>query len=486
MKMKITAYKKVLPILLISSNLLTGISQQTADSLLKYKEIADRNNPEVLLKFNDYQAALQKVPQAGSLNDPELSAGVFLTPMELMSGNQLAEFTLMQMFPWFGVLSSAKDEMSLMAKAKYEVYLDSKLQVGYDLQRTWYELYKIRKQINISEKNIAILKSIETIAITRYKSAAQTGSAQATQKPALSSASSPVNNGVNGGMEGMGSGKTGTSTSGTTVAGSSMEQGSMGTTSGVTSLDDLYQIQIETGELQNNIESLRSLENTIRARFNSYLNRKPETSVSTPEILIQDSLGIPVKNITDSLHTNNPMLVMLKYEKLSLEAREKMVSRMGYPMVGAGINYSLINKAEMSTSPMNGKDMIMPMVKLTLPIYRRKYNAMRTEAELNKTSVDLNYSALVNSLQNEFYQAIQLLQDSERRIKLYSSQFELSVKSLNLKVKSFSVSSAGLTDVLRLRQQTLDYEYKQTEAVTEYNTAVAWIRRLGNLNNSSN
>jgi outer membrane protein TolC len=159
---------------------------------------------------------------------------------------------------------------------------------------------------------------------------------------------------------------------------------------------------------------------------------------------------------------------------------------MGYPMVGAGINYSLINKAEMSTSPMNGKDMIMPMVKLTLPIYRRKYNAMRTEAELNKTSVDLNYSALVNSLQNEFYQAIQLLQDSERRIKLYSSQFELSVKSLNLKVKSFSVSSAGLTDVLRLRQQTLDYEYKQTEAVTEYNTAVAWIRRLGNLNNSSN
>jgi len=32
--------------------------------------------------------------------------------------------------------------------------------------------------------------------------------------------------------------------------------------------------------------------------------------------------------------------------------------------------------------------------------------------------------------------------------------------------------------VLRIRQQTLDYEFKQVEAVTDYNTAIAWIKRL--------
>ena len=121
--------------------------------MYKYLEIAAKNNPTVSQKFSEYQAALKKIPQVGSLSDPELSLGVFLSPMELVNGNQVADIRLMQMFPWFGVLKNAKDEMSLMAKAKFELFRDSKLQVFYDVQRTWYELYKVQKDINISEKN---------------------------------------------------------------------------------------------------------------------------------------------------------------------------------------------------------------------------------------------------------------------------------------------------------------------------------------------
>jgi len=80
-------------------------------------------------RFNEYQAALQKIPQVNSLPDPQLEMGVFLSPMELMAGNQVADIKLMQMFPWFGTLKNAKDEMSLMAKAKYEAFVDAKLQV---------------------------------------------------------------------------------------------------------------------------------------------------------------------------------------------------------------------------------------------------------------------------------------------------------------------------------------------------------------------
>jgi hypothetical protein len=48
-------------------------------------------------------------------------------------------------------------------------------------------------------------------------------------------------------------------------------------------------------------------------------------------------------------------------------------------------------------------------------------------------------------------------------------------------MKSFSVSGSTLTDVLRVRQQTLDYELKQVDAIADLNTAVAWLNRLGNL-----
>jgi outer membrane protein TolC len=132
----------------------------------------------------------------------------------------------------------------------------------------------------------------------------------------------------------------------------------------------------------------------------------------------------------------------------------------------------------MSTSSMNGKDMIMPMVTVTLPIYRKKYNAMQTEADLLKTATSRNYQATANSLQTEYYQAVQLYQDAQRRVKLYENQYQLASKSLDLILKSFSTSSSGLTDVLRVRQQTLDYELKQVEAVADLNTSIAWLKRL--------
>ena len=45
-------------------------------------------------------------------------------------------------------------------------------------------------------------------------------------------------------------------------------------------------------------------------------------------------------------------------------------------------------------------------------------------------------------------------------------------------LKSFSTSSSGLTDVLRVQQQTLDYEFRQVEAIADFNTAIAWLKRL--------
>lgn len=92
--------------------------------------------------------------------------------MELMDGNQVADIKLMQMFPWFGVIKNAKDEMSLMAKAKYETFVDAKLQVFYEVQTSWLDLYKVRRNIEISSRNIELLKTIERLSLAKFRSGA--------------------------------------------------------------------------------------------------------------------------------------------------------------------------------------------------------------------------------------------------------------------------------------------------------------------------
>jgi len=475
--MKTKAYKRILFILVALFSWFTGRSQQQPDSLFNYLEIAAKNNPTVLQRYYEYEAALQKVPQVGSLPDPDVSLGVFLSPMELLSGNQIADIRLMQMFPWFGVLKSAKDEMSLMAKAKYESFRDAKFQLFYDTQRTWYEMHKIKQNIRISEKNIEILRTIERLAIARFKAGPSAGN------PSSSARFSPPASGLgtssgSTGMNTMGSSSGNTSGSVSNQASSAMPGNPMGSSSGSSGLSDVYRIQIEINDVQNNIELLKSQWNTMAAQFNSYLNRPPEAVVTIPDTLIADNFELSLFALSDSALDNNPMLGMLQYEKQSLDARRQMVTKMGYPMVGLGVNYSVINKSAMSTSAMNGRDMIMPMVTATLPIYRKKYLAMQAEAALLKSSNSQNYEATANGLKTEYYQALQLDQDARRRIKLYADQYRLASKSLDIMIKSFASSGTDLTDILRVRQQTLDYEYKQMEAVADYNTSVAWLKRL--------
>lgn len=476
--MKITAYKNILLAFIGACGWFVASSQKQPDSLLQYLVISAKNNPTVQQKFYEYQAALQKVPQVGALPDPELNVGVFIQPMELVDGRQNADIKLMQMFPWFGTLKSAKDEMSLMAKAKFESFRDAKLQVFYDVKRNWYELQKVQQDIRISEKNLDILHTIERLTLVKFKAAPAGGTSNPGSGTTNSAGSAQNSSGNSQGMQTMGGNSGGQPGASSTQSSSAMQSASMGSSTGGSGLADLYRIQIEIGELENNIELLKTQRNTIEARFNAFLNRRSDSPVQLPEQLIPDSLGLSLLAVTDSMLTNNPMLGMLQYEQQSLDARQKMVTKMGYPMMGLGLNYSVISKSAMSTSSMNGKDMIMPMATVTLPIYRNKYNAMKTEAELLKSANKENYQATANSLQTNYYEAVQLFKDGQRRVKLYNSQSDLAGKTLDIMLKGFSTSAVPLTDILRVRQQLLDYEFKKIEAVADYNTAISWLQRL--------
>lgn len=445
----------------------TSFQAQT-DSLESYLSIAAKNNPSLLQKYSEYQAALQKVPQVGTLPNPELSLGVYLSPMELISGKQYADIKLMQMFPWFGTLKAAKDEMSLMAKARYETMQDTKAQLFYEVQQAWFNFYKIDQNVRIAKKNLEILQTVERLALVRFKSPTK-GSYSVSTAPAPNPSVS--NAGASSGMNSMGG------SSSTTTSMSSASSSAMPASSGGSGLADLYRIQLEIGELENTIALLDNQKRTATAAFNSYLNRPSETSVFIPEKLEAPSYEVAL--ITDNMFTKNPMLTMLDFEKKSIEARKRMVTKMGYPMIGIGVNYSVIGKNEMSTSAMNGSDMIMPMATVTLPIYRSKYKAMQSEADWQKTANNQAYMAANNSLITEYYQALEAFQDAKRRMSLYEKQSKLSEQTLNLLLKSFSSGSTnGLNDVLAVSRQSLDYELKKEEAVADYNIAVARLKRL--------
>ena len=482
-KIKIQAYITGIALLL---GFLPAFSQQ-ADSLAWYLETAARNNPLVNSNFALYKASLEKIPQAGAYEDPELDIGVFVKPMETLSGKQIADFTLMQMFPWFGTRKAARNEATEMSRMAYEQFREARNNLFYEVKSQWYQLCNLNEQYKNTQANLALLEQLEKLALNRYSAPSANAPASTVTPITGNVVTPPASNGNSmDNMGGMGSSSQAAPQG--SPAGNASVQGmasgpmgsSMGTGSSSGTMSDVLRIQIEKAELQNNLELIVSNRTAAEARFNALLNRRQDMRVAVPDSLRQLHFLIDDQAMTDSIITANPMLSMLEAEANAYRAKAEMDKKMSYPMFGIGLQYSLVGKSNnsMVMDNMNGMDMVMPMFKISIPIFRKKYQAQQKESRHYRQASELKYENTLNQLQSEYQTVKQQLADASRKIALYQKQQELSLSTWQLIVREFSAGTTSLTDVIQVERQLLDYRLKKSEAIAEYNTRIAGMEKL--------
>jgi outer membrane protein TolC len=453
-------------------------STSFSQSLDEYLKVAAENNPELKAYFNEYLASLEKVPQVGALPDPELTMGFFFQPMERFMGNQQADIQLMQMFPWFGMLKTQKDEASKMALAQYEVFQDAKYRLFYQVKNTWYQLYRLEEEIRITEENLEILKQYERLALIRFQSAdigTGSGPSNMQQATSMNSGSSTSSASSMGGMSGG-------MTSGTSGKSSSKGGSSMGTSSsmngGGSGMSDVLRVRIEIKELENTLALLEDSRLPLQVEFNQLVNREYDHQVTISDTLAETSVPFERRAILDSISQNNPMLKMLDAEAEAYEAQKKMAKLEGRPMLGAGVNYIPFSPRTENGMPMGGNDMVMPMLRLTIPIYRKKYNALQKEAELKQLAVQQRRENTVNQLTTRWSTALRDLDDATRRTKLYREQTDLARQTLNLLMTSYATDGRDFEEVLRVQQQLLDYQLKLITSIVDQHVTIAMLENL--------
>ena len=122
--------------------------------------------------------------------------------------------------------------------------------------------------------------------------------------------------------------------------------------------------------------------------------------IAVPDSLEQLHFLIDDQTMTDSIITANPMLSMLEAEANAYRAKAVMDKKMSYPMFGIGLQYSLVGKSnnKMVMDDMNGMDMFMPMFKISIPIFRKKYQAQQKESQHYRRASELKYENTLNEL----------------------------------------------------------------------------------------
>lgn len=441
-----------------------------AQSLDDYLIQAAENNPGLKASYARYQAAVERVNQP-NLPDPELQVGVFYEPMERFMGNQTADFRLMQMFPWFGMIGTQKEEANQMAIAQYQLFLEEKNQLLFQVKSTWYELIRLQEEIKISRENLEYFKKYEDLALIRF----QVGSSSEIPSPSLPQ--SNTSSSSSAGSSGMNTiGGTDKSMASPVPMSSGMQPSSMGNSPSGMSV--VLQIRMQIIELENTIEQLKANLEPLNIKFNQLLNRDIQQIVQLPSQLEKPNLTVSKQEILDSIRQNNPMLAMYDAEMAGYDQQAKMARLEGRPMLGAGVNYMTFSPRPENGMLMGGENMLMPMVNVSLPIYRKRINSKIKEVEYLKESAQLDRQKTENLLAMDWANAFRNWEESERNLRLYEEQVSLVKQQIRLLETSFTSNGVAFEEVLQAQQQLLDYQLRHLNALNQQHQSLSLLEAL--------
>lgn len=402
-------------IVIISFLSLQSSAQEGYPELQKYIEFAIENNPNLKAMDLKYQQALERVPQAKALPDPTFSAGIFIQPIETRVGAQKAKLSISQMFPWFGTLNAKEQQASLQAHAVYLKYLDAKSALEMKVNTAWLDLILTDRKIHFTQKRVEILGVLEKQSLSRYES-------------------------------------------------------------NQTDMVNVLYIQMLKEELISKLELFKDKRETQLLAFNQLLNRDQKTGVITPSddsFLISSAINMNDTNFSNHNRINS-------WNKLveSAQYAEKASKLNGLPKLGLGLDYAILSKRSDMDFADNGQDAIMPMISVSIPIFRKKYKAAIKVTQLRQVQFEEEKQAELNQLVLEKQKAFELYKSGLRDTELYQNLLIKAKQSYEILSSSYESSTKRYEEVLNMQQKIWIYEQKQIEAQIKVQKSLAQFKYL--------
>ncbi len=443
-------------LILLLTILLAVVGNKTmAQSLDDYLTHATENSPLLKASYSQYLASKERIDQPG-LPDPELQVGVFLQPMERYMGTQLADYRLMQSFPWFGTIKAQKSEADFSSQAQYQLFMEVRNELFFQIKYTWFDLHRIQGEIDITKEILTYFHKLEELALTDFKASTGSRSSQTNQNPSNSN--------------------------------EEITQGKMSeinsSSGGTNGMAEVIQVRLEIKELENQLALLTSNQNSLFIKFNQLINRDIQDKIELNEKLQPPLLELDKYSLLDSIKEKNPMISKYENDALAYQQRAKIARLEGNPKIGLGINYSpfLPRENDGIDHSDHSMDMLMPMVTLSLPIFRNKTEGKINEAKYLQEVATQNQLQTENLLAIQWAEAFQNWEDATRSLELYDQQIELVQQQINLLTTSFSNGLVPFSSVLKSQLKILNYQIKRIEAITLQYQSLSLLEKLSGIN----
>lgn len=385
-----------------------------AQQLESYILEAEQNNPEIQGFELRYDLASEKVKEVNSLPDTEFSAGYFVSEPETRTGAQKARFSVRQMLPWFGTITARENYATSMADADYVEIASAKRKLALSVVQSYYRLYSLQAKQQVLTQNIELLEVYHELALNSL----EVGSASAV---------------------------------------------------------DVLKVQMRQNELAQQRQILEQDFNAEKVNFNNLLNRKEDLNV-----IVVDSLTLPQDEIMGEFTVAEVHPELMKYDRLyeSVTEAETLNRKEALPKLGLGVDFIPVAQRTDMVVDENGKDIFMPMVSVSIPIFNNKYKSVTRQNEIRQKEIHAQRDERRNKLETLLATALNNRVSAKITANTFLRNIEQAKDAEEILVRSYETGTIDFNDVLDIQELQLKFQTGLIEAVKNYYQQTALVNYL--------
>jgi Cu(I)/Ag(I) efflux system membrane protein CusA/SilA len=394
-----------------------SVSSASAQTLAQLTQEVETQNPELKMLNSEYRAALERAPQVSQLPDPEIGIGAFPLPVETRLGGQQLRLGATQMFPWFGTLSQKEDLEVAKAKAVYERVGAKLLDLRYQLEQSYFQVYSIQRSRAIIQENIVLFEALERLALTKVES-------------------------------------------------------------GKASAADVLRVQLKIEELKQELAILETSELDPTATINQLRNQPLNRAIVIVENLAFTDLPYNKDSLMANIQRNHPLIRMLKQQQEVAREAITLNEFNSKPSFGVGFDYILVDERTDAFPANNGRDILQLRASVKIPLFREQYAAKEREENIRIEGLAYQQEDVLSKFLTMIEQAYVRHETARLQVELYQRQIEITDAAIRILEDSYSTQGSNFDELLRLENDLVGYDMKMLKAIVQSHLAKSNINRF--------
>ena len=391
-------------------------SSELSESLADLEAQALGNNPTLRRMRQEAAAEWARASYVAKLPDPSVGAMVFTPPMNFEPDRQRAEMQAMQMIPWLGRLRAEQQQACVEAMAAESMYRAERLKVLGDLRANWFKLYVLSKQVETTEAEKVQLESLVKTANARVA----TGDAQP---------------------------------------------------------GDVLMGTLELSSLQEQLLTYRREFFAAGAEINRLVGRNVAVPIIPPVMLESETPDWNYDYLRQVAHESQPELNAARLRAAASRWGIEVARLKRRPDVTLGAGW-IVMDAPGVVMPNAGRDSFTIGVTTTVPLWKRKYDAITNEASHKHSAAHATEEETALQIDSMLYDLWQKAEAGRQTLELYErSILPQARQTFEANQQSLINNTVTFDRVVRDYRTLLTLQLGYHKALGEYATTLARIRQ---------